>query len=321
MLAAGVVLIAALVVFLARGKLKNPLNLKELPQRLGVNITADASGFTLDHSFGGHSRYRIHASKAVQYKDNRAVLHDVKIELFGEDGSRMDLIQGAEFEYDQKNGTASAAGPVQITLTRPATTSAIAGKAAENKAGENKAPAGKPNKGKSTPILSAAETAARGEVHVKTSGLTFDTKSGVATTAQRVDFSMVQGSGSAIGASYDSKGLLVLDKDVALNALRGGETVVIRAQHAEFEREARLCRLHVSTADYRGGEATAGDATVLFRDDGSAVRLDAAEWLQPADGDGRPPGGADGVNGLQRAKPAAARTPGGWRPDGFDAAD
>ncbi len=268
-LVAGVLLVAALAVFLARGKLKNPLNLKELPQRLGVNIAADASGFTLDHSFGGRSRYRIHASKAVQYKDNHAILHDVKIELYGEDGSRVDRIEGAEFEYDQKGGTATAGGPVEITLMRPGQAPAIATKARPH------AERNKSGKGKATPITSAAEAAERGEIHVKTSGLTFDTKSGVATTAEHVDFSAVQGSGSSTGATYDSKGLLVLDKAVELNTRRSGQAVSIHAQHAEFERDAHLCRLHAATADYRGGEATAGDGTVLFRDDGSAARLDA----------------------------------------------
>jgi lipopolysaccharide export system protein LptA len=264
-LLAGVLLVVALGVFLARGKLKNPLNLKELPRRLGVNITQDATGFTMDHAFGGHSRYRIHASKVAQYKDNHAILHDVKIELFGEDGSRVDRIEGAEFDYDQKAGTARAAGPVEITLMRPGVAPAIAPKASAAKA----------EKGKPTPIASAAQTAERGEIHVKTSRLTFETQTGVATTAEHVDFSMVQGSGSSMGASYNSKGFLVLDKAVELNTKRGNETVLIRAQHAEFERETRLCRMHAATADYRGGEATAGDAKVLFRDDGSAIRLDA----------------------------------------------
>ena len=275
----------ALVVFLARGKLKNPLNLKELPQKLGANITQDASGYTLDHAFGGHSRYRIHASKVVGYNDNRAILHDVKIELFGEDGSRVDRIEGAEFEYDQKGGTAIARGPVQITLMRPGVKPAIASEASQDKANQDRAnqdkanqgktPEVKAKKGKETPIASAAETAERGEIHVKTSGLTFDTRTGVATTAEHVDFSMVQGSGSSMGASYDSKGLLVLDKAVELNTMRGNEKVLIRAQHAEFERATHLCRMHSATAGYRGGEATAGDAKVLFRDDGSAVHLDA----------------------------------------------
>jgi len=264
-LAAGVLMIVALVAFLARGRLKNPLNLKDLPKTLGLNIQADATGYTFDHAMGGHSRYRIHASKVAQYKDNHAILHDVEIELYGEDGSRVDRITGAEFDYDQKAGKATAAGPVEITLMRPGVAPAIAPKAAPNKM----------LKGKATPIAAAAQTAERGEIHVKTSGLIFDTKSGVANTAEHVEFSMVQGSGSSTGASYDSKGFLVLDKSVELNTERGGEKVLIRAQHAEFARDTHTCDLHAATADYRGGEATAGDAKILFRDDGSAVRLDA----------------------------------------------
>ena len=258
----------AVVVFLAVGKGKNPLNLKELPKRLGADITADASGYTFDHAFGAHSRYKIHASKLVQYKQGKALLQDVKIELYDEDGSRVDRIEGNEFEYDQNNKMATAAGPVEITLMRPGVAPAIAPRATPGQVA-----GGKP---KGSTLASAAETAARGEIHVKTSGLTFDEKSGLAKTDQHVDFSMVQGSGSSMGASYDSQqGYLVLIRAVELNTQRAGDTVRIHAQHAQFERDDRICRLHAATADYRGGEATAGDAKVLFREDGSAVRLDA----------------------------------------------
>ena len=267
-LAAGILLVAALAVFLAIGKWRNPMNLKELPKRLGVNIEQEANGFTYTQSHGGHTLFKIHASKVVQIKQGNALLHDVKIDLYGEDGSRLDRIEGNEFEYDQKNGTAIAAGPVEITLMRPGVAPAIAPKAAAGKAVDEKV--------KETPLAAAAETAARGEIHVKTSGLIFDEKSGMATTQKHVDFSMVQGAGSSTGATYDSKeGRLVLDSAVELTTERGGETVQIHAQHAEFERATQVCRLHLATADYRGGEATAGDAKILFRDDGSAVRLDA----------------------------------------------
>jgi lipopolysaccharide export system protein LptA len=172
------------------------------------------------------------------YKDNHAILHDVKIELFGEDGSRVDRIEGAEFEYDQKGGTATASGPVEITLMRPGVAPAIAPKAGNQDRSGQSAEA---KREKPTPIASAAETAERGEIHVKTSGLTFDTKSGVATTAEHVDFSMVQGSGSSMGASYDSKGFLVLDRAVELNTSAADEAVLIHAQHAEFERATHFC--------------------------------------------------------------------------------
>jgi lipopolysaccharide export system protein LptA len=267
-LAIAVLLVAALVIFLAVGKWKNPFNRRDIPQRLGIEIQQEANGVTYTQAHGGKTLFKIHASKVVQLKQGNALLHDVKIELYGADGSRVDRIEGSEFEYDQKAGTAIAAGAVEITLMRPGVAPAVAPKAAVGQlAGE---------KPKSAPVVSVAENAAQGEIHVKTSGLTFDQKSGVASTGQQVDFSMVQGTGSSIGATYDSEqGLLVLDRAVELTTRRGTETVQIHAQHAEFERESQLCRLHAAKADFRGGETTAGDAKIRFRRDGSAERLDA----------------------------------------------
>ena len=266
--AAGVLLLASLVVFLTIGKWKNPLNRRDLPKRLGFEIKQESNGVTFSHALGAHSQFKIHASKVVQLKQGNALLHDVKIELYGEDGSRVDRIEGDEFEYDQKAGTAKATGPVEITLMRPGVAPAIAPKATARDAMKDSP--------KGSPIASVAQAAAQGEIHVKTSGLTFDQHSGVATTSQRVDFSMSQGSGSSIGATFDSQqGLLVLDTAVELTAKRGVATVQIHAQHGEFERDTQTCRLHAARAEYQGGDSTAGDAKVFFREDGSAVRLDA----------------------------------------------
>lgn len=266
-LAAGVLLVVALVVFLAIGKWKSPFNRRDLPQRLGLDIQQEANGWTYTHGLRGHTLYKIHASKLVQLKESKHVLlHDVKIELFGEDGSRVDRIEGKEFEYDPEEGTAKATGPVEITLMRPGVAPAIAPKATPGQLVADK----------TKPLATAAKTASSGEIHVKTVGLAFDQNSGVARTDQQVEFSMTQGAGSAQGASYDSqKGLLTLDQSVELNTQRGGTTVQLHAQHAEFEHDAQLCRLHAATTDYRGAKVTAGDAKILFRSDGSAVRLEA----------------------------------------------
>jgi lipopolysaccharide export system protein LptA len=267
-LAAGILLLVALAAFLAIGKWKNPLNRRDLPKRLGLDIVQEANGYTFSHAFGAHSQYKIHASKVVELKDKRVLLHDVKIELYGDDGSRADRIEGGEFEYDQDKGLAKADGPVEIWMTRPRLTPAVATKAASGQ--ETGA------KPKGTPLIAAAEAASAGEIHVKTSGLTFDTNSGVAETAQRVEFAMTQGTGSSLGASYHSQeGVLVLDAAVELNTRRGEESVQLHAGHAEFERESQQCLLRAAKADYRGGESTAGAAKILFRDDGSLVRLEA----------------------------------------------
>ena len=271
-LGAAVLLLVALGLFLAVGKIKNPFNRRDLPQRLGIEIQQEANGVTYTQARGGRTLFKIHASKVVQLKQGNAMLHDVKIELYGEDGTRVDRIEGGDFEYNQQAGIAVAAGPVDITLMQPGVAPAIAPKAAAGQVVGGKL--------KGAPVASAAQTAARGEIHVKTRGLIFNQNSGVAKTSQHVDFSMVQGSGSSMGATYDSdSGLLVLDHAVELTTKRGTQTVQIHSQHAEFERQSQLCRLREATADYQGGEAKAGDAKVLFRQDGSAVRLDAMNWF------------------------------------------
>lgn len=272
-LVAAALLVAALVGSLAISKFKNPFNRRDLPQRLGLNIQQEANGWTYTHAQSGHTLYKIHASKLVQLtqdKGGRVLLHDVRIELYGEDGSRVDRIEGAEFEYDPKGGTAKANGQVEITLMRPGVAPAIAPKATPEQALGDKT--------KNGALASAAQTAAKGAIHVKTTGLTFEQKTGVAATGERVEFAMEQGNGSSMGASYDSQqGLLVLDRAVTLNARRGEEAVKLDAEHAEFERGDQLCRLRAATVDYRDGHAAAGNAKILFREDGSVVRLNAMD--------------------------------------------
>ena len=251
---AAALLLVALGVFLVRAKWKNLLSRRDLPQRLGLNIQKESNGYSYSHNLGARSKFKIHAAKAIELNNDHVELHDVVIEIYGEDGVQTDKIAGDEFEYDQKSGIASAQGPVEMILTRPPGP-ADGGKKADR-----------------------SHTAAgeAGQVQVKTSGVTFDRNTGVVTTAQRVNFSTLQGSGSAVGASYDSqRGYLTLVQAVELTTYRGEVEVRIHAQHAEFDRGAQLCLLRAATLEYRDGQADAAQARIVFRDDGSAARLEA----------------------------------------------
>ena len=249
---AGVLLLGALGAFLFTAKWKSRLIRRDLPHHLPKEFLQEANGFSFTHAFGAHSQYKIHASKEVQLRDNRVLLHQVEIELYGEDGTRVDEIAGDEFEYDQKSGLTIAVGPVEMVLTQPANGTKAGGKAATNS---------------STPPK---------QIHVKTSGVTFDRDTGMVTTMQRVDFDMRQGSGSSMGAIYDSqKGYLTLDHAVELTTMRGADKVKIQAQHAEFDRGAQTCWLRAAIAEYRNAQAGAAQAEILFREDGSAEKLDA----------------------------------------------
>ena len=272
-LVAGVLLVIALGVFLGRSKFRYRVNRNDYPHYLGRNIQEEANDFKYEHyAQGGHLLYRIRASKQAQLKKDGKIfiqLHDVMIELYAEDGSRVDRIEGKEFEYNPGSGIAKAIGPVEITLMKPKIAPAIAPKATADRALNSRQMPGT--------LSSAAQTAASGEIHVKTSGLIFDRGSGEASTAEKVEFSLMQGDGSAIGASYDAhKGSLVLDRDVELSIQRGAEPVKMFARHAVFDRDTQACLLQVATIRYGDDLSSAEEAKVFFRDDGSAQRLDAS---------------------------------------------
>jgi lipopolysaccharide export system protein LptA len=271
-LVAGVLLVIALGVFLGTARFRNRFIRKDLPQKLGLNIQEEAKGIVVTHEVRGHVLYKIRASKQVQLKRDGKVflqLHDVNIELYAEDGSRVDRIAGDEFEYDPSKGMARALGPVEITLTRPTVAPAIAPRASASQALSSKQKGGS--------LASAAQTAVSGEIHVKTSGLVFDRDSGEASTEERVEFTLAQGSGSALGAKYDShNGLLSLDHAVQLNVQRGADPVALSAQRAVFQRDDQVCELQAATVHYRDDVSNAQQAKIYFRDDGSAERLEAS---------------------------------------------
>ena len=274
-LLAGGALVVALVVFLVVGHLRSRFNLRDVPKRLGLNIQVEENGFTLTRAHGGHTEFKMHASKMVRLKaGGRALLNDVEIELYGKDGETVDRIRGGQFEWDPEAKKATAAGPVEILIMRPKATPAVA----EGMRGALPAKPKLPATPLSNPAKEAAESVAKGQIDVKTSGLTFDEESGAAMTAERVEFATAQGSGSAVGAAFDSDaGTLVLQRAVELNVRRGDESVAIHAEHAEFDRDQLTCDLREAAAEYRSGEAKAGRAQILFRENGSVARLNAQD--------------------------------------------
>ena len=98
---------------------------------------------------------------------------------------------------------------------------------------------------------------------------------------------------------YDSQnGYLTLDKNVELTTQRGGDPVVVHAQHAEFSRGADTCWMHAATADYRGSKAQAAQAKILFREDGSASRLEATDGFTLATATGGHLASPTAIDGL-----------------------
>ncbi len=231
---------------------------KDLPGRLGINVQQTADGFTYSQSSQGHTLYTVHASKLVQYSGNgHATLHDVQITLYGAPGAnRADKIYGSEFDYDKAAQIITAKGDVQIDLS---------GLQSSN--------------GNTKPATGAAQDdggSPQSTIHVKTSGLIFNQKTGDATTVEHTEFSLPKAGGSSTGASYNSKtGLLVLDKDVVLTTSNNGNLAVVHASHATLLRDSKQAFLLNPSTEYQTEKSSSDQAVVYFRKDGSAERIES----------------------------------------------
>jgi lipopolysaccharide export system protein LptA len=263
-------LVMVIAAFLGYAHFRANRFIKDLPAKLGADIRQETNAFTWSQTVEGRTVFTLHAAKAVQRKDGTYTLHDVGIVVYGRKQDRADRIYGKEFELDQNKGIVRAVGEVHLDLQAPA--------AADANAKMDYA-AGKDLHG-----TGWEETSGDNQrlIHVKTSGLVYLQKLGVAATDQEVDFEFRGMTGHAVGAEYSSDtGVLVLQSAVKVNGLQQGRPVVLTASRAEMDRASLLVTMQnakfVSVAvEGATGQQTAQaqHAVAHMRNDGSVERLD-----------------------------------------------
>src|SRR5580698_9822722 len=243
--AIAIMLAVAGVYFYARMRVQNAL--KQIPEKIGVEVQQTATGFTISKSEQGRTWFKVEASKAVQFKQGgRARLHDVTITIYGRDSSRYDRISGADFDYDPQAGNVTGLGEVQIDLEAN--------------------PEGTANPDQSAPSNH------RNPIHLKTSGLVFNQKTGDASTKERVEFSLPQASGSAVGVRYlAGSGELTLESQVNILIGKTGETLTaVRVMIVKTKHQIWLDHPLLTTAARR---CQSDQATMFLRPDNRVSRI------------------------------------------------
>ncbi len=238
--AIGLLLVVAAVYFYARHKVENAL--KEVPAKIGIEIQQSAKGFTVSRSEQGHTIFKIEASKAVQYKQGgHAELHDVTITLYGRDASRFDQIYGADFEYDPQTGDVIGKGQVQMDLEAN--------------------PEGIIHPDQATP------RELKNPVHLTTTNLFFNQKTGNAITRDKVEFSLPQADGSAVGLSYEAKTtILTLQSQVDVS-FHGATPARVTAIHGTITKNPRVVELDLPRLQNGARHASADKGTIYLRQD------------------------------------------------------
>ena len=221
---------------------------KEVPGKLGYEISKTAHGFRISKSDGKRTLFTVEAGEVKEFKLNdRAELHNVNIILYGRDSSRYDQVYGDDFAYDPRTGEVTAQGDVQIDLVGN--------------------PSGLQSADQSVP------KELKNPIHLKTRDLVFNRDTGNATTDAKVEFSTPQASGWAVGVKYAGKSnTLTLVSQIHI-ALSGARAAVIEAERGVMTgdpREIVLARAHL---DRERGRVDADQAVFYLDSDNSLQRV------------------------------------------------
>jgi lipopolysaccharide export system protein LptA len=243
--AIALILLVAGVYFSARHRVQNAL--KQVPDKIGVEIQQSAKGFTISKSYQGHTLFKVEASKAVQFKEGgRGELHDVEITVYGRDSGRFDRITGKDFEYNALSGDVTSKGEVQLDLE------------------SNPGGSGRPDQSLPGDL--------KNPVHLKTTDLVFNQKTGDARSDGEVEFEVPQAKGSAVGLSYNAtSNVLTLNSQIRVT-LDGVTPTAIAADRGTISKTSRTVVLEHPRIVEGSERSEADRATIFFSADSKLER-------------------------------------------------
>jgi lipopolysaccharide export system protein LptA len=152
---------------------------RKVPAAVPSSVEQRSAGFTFSKVVGNRTEFTVRASHATEFaQGGRSLLEDVWITAYGGAGERYDNLHTRTCDYLTPSESISCAGDVQIELDR----------ASDHERGEN--------------TTDASDSKL---VHVATSHVFFDHKTGLATTDRPVSFRFSQGEGKGVGFRYETQ--------------------------------------------------------------------------------------------------------------------
>jgi len=266
LIACALLLVVVLTAYIGYGRYRALMAYRSVLRHAGASFTHDTNGFTYSQSEQGKTVFTLHAARATQLGQGKWALHDADLTLYGRVTQRVDRVYSSEIEYDEQEGVARALGEVHMDLQAP---TAIAGaKASPAGAASSEAAA--------SAHAEALQPDASQIIHVRTRGLVYLRKLGVAATDQPVEFRYADLECTAVGAEFNSsQSTLRLLNDVVLQGQMKKIPVHLVAERADLDRDANIADLTRPVLDSQGRRGQADAARLTLRKDGSIQRLEA----------------------------------------------
>jgi lipopolysaccharide export system protein LptA len=268
LLAGALLLIVVLATYISYGRYRALKSYRQILARSGVTLTHDSNGVTYSQSVQGRKIFTIRAKTESSLGNGKWALHDAEMLLYSRSGDHPDHIYGSEMEYDENEGIARAKGEVFMDLQPPqgltngGRTTATGSSRAEN------------------PVPAKVKSASAQVIHVRTSGLVYLRKLGIASTSQQVEFSYGGMQCTALGAAFNSdESTLRLLADVHMDGLAHGQPLHVTATRADMDRDTNIAHLAHPVVTSDGRSVRSDVAVIDLRKDGSIERVQGTDHV------------------------------------------
>ncbi len=236
--------IAAVVGGYYAAEKRNQLLAPAKPAPLPSDLHSIANNWSWSQSSKDHPVVEAHAQDFRQIKDSsRFELGGVEMKIFSKAGDTYDLVRSKQAEFDQEVERLYSEGEVTIVLGLPA---------------DSPPPPGKRY------------------VEIRTSGLTYDNKTGISATDRPVHFTLENGDGDSVGALYDAnKRYLWMKKNPVIIGAGPQAGMRIRAGELMYYEAEQKVELRPWSKLERGGQGVEAGNSVVYLEDGNLKRVDA----------------------------------------------
>ena len=252
LIAGALLLVGVLAAFIGYGRYRAVKAYRQIIARSGVSVTHDSNGVTYSQSLKGKKIFTIRAKTESTLGNGKYALHDAELLLYDRNGDAADHIYGSEMEYDANEQIARAKGDVFMEIHPP----------------EGLANGGHAASQPGTPAKARPQAAP--VIHVRTSGLVYVRKLGVAATEQQVEFNYGDMTCTALGAEFNTnENTLKLLANVRMDGLAHGKPLHVTATRADMSRDENIANLTAPVVTSDDRRMTADSAVMFLRKDGS----------------------------------------------------
>ncbi len=223
-IAAGLIVLAVAGIYAQRA-IREARTREASPPMVPATVQQRSADFSYSDVEQGRTIFTIRASRATQFKDqNRALLEDVWISVYGRQGNRNDNIHTRECSYEPLSGAIRCEGEVRIDIQS---------------------------------VDSSSHKSGNKNLQMTTRDLTFNRQTGEASSVEPVEFRFPAGQGRGVGISYSTQDSILriahaVEFDLNASDRSGGLPVNATGSSLEIRRDDRMVMLAGPVAVHQG---------------------------------------------------------------------